>query len=312
MQLIAAQPVSIHQSDNRLPDASLILCSRNRPQLLADTVDSILAGDHVPTELIIVDDSDEPHPSLSCFTSPDSCNVRYLWTHSLGLSRANNDGVAVAQYSILVFTQDDMLVAPDWYATIVGALAEAGEYSVVTGQVAPTSAEAEGGFAPSTKEDAVPAVYTHAADEDILYVQNMALYRSALHAIGGFDERLGPGTVFPAAEDNDFAFRLLRAGYRILYVPQAVVYHRAWRSKNAYLPLRWGYGVARGGFYAKHLNLQDRHMLWRLIADIKGHLLSVPGKVVRQRQQAYGDIVLAVGILYGAIRWFLAPRKTLR
>ena len=37
-----------------LPPTSLIICSRNRPALLRKTVESVLQGDEVPTELIIV------------------------------------------------------------------------------------------------------------------------------------------------------------------------------------------------------------------------------------------------------------------
>ena len=53
-------------------------------------------------------------------------------------------------------------------------------------------------------------------------------------------------------------FRLLEAGYRIVYSPEAVLFHRAWRTPQSYLPLRWAYGVALGGFFAKHLTLRDR------------------------------------------------------
>src|SRR5689334_20384253 len=37
-----------------LPESSLIIASRNRPELLHDTVQSILRGDETPTEIIII------------------------------------------------------------------------------------------------------------------------------------------------------------------------------------------------------------------------------------------------------------------
>jgi len=43
-----------------LPPASLVLCTRNRPPLLADTLRSILDGEEVPAEIVVVDQSDEP------------------------------------------------------------------------------------------------------------------------------------------------------------------------------------------------------------------------------------------------------------
>jgi hypothetical protein len=37
---------------------------------------SILAGEEVPTELIIVDQSDVPHPTLATFTTDRACDSR--------------------------------------------------------------------------------------------------------------------------------------------------------------------------------------------------------------------------------------------
>ena len=48
-----------------LPSTSLIIASRDRPELLADTVASVLKGDEVPAEIVIVDQSRVPHPTLS-------------------------------------------------------------------------------------------------------------------------------------------------------------------------------------------------------------------------------------------------------
>jgi GT2 family glycosyltransferase len=293
-----------------LPATSLIICTRNRPKLLAELVASILQAHEVPSELIIVDDSDIPHKNIARLTTCRRCDIRYMWTHSRGLSRANNTGIAAARHDLLVFTQDDVLVSPTWFGTIARALVQAGPRSIITGQVAPGKPETAGGFAPATKADEEPVIYERRTSADVLYVQNMAMYRCASDEVGHFDERLGPGAPFPASEDSDFALRLLEASYRIHYVPQAVVYHRAWRTAEDYLPLRWSYGMARGGFYAKHLSLYDRHILVRMVRDIRIHIVSSLVHLRRDRQRAYGDAALAVGILYGAVKWCLTQRKT--
>ncbi len=296
-------------SVTRLPATSLIICSRNRSKLLAELVASILEGDEVPTELIIIDDSDSRHEELATLTASRTCELRYLWARSRGLSRANNTGIVVARHDVLVFAQDDVLVTPTWFGTIVRALVEAGPGSVVTGQVLPGEAEVSGGFAPATRTDEHPIVYEGRTSQDVLYVQNMAMYRSAVEKVGRFDERLGPGTPFPAAEDSDFALRLLETGYRILYVPQAVVYHRAWRTDADYLPLRWNYGVARGAFYAKHVRLGNSYMLQRMLTDIRVHVADIPWKVRHDRQRACGNAVLVFGILFGAFKWSLTQHR---
>lgn len=293
-----------------LPAASLIICSRNRPQLLTETVASVLQGEHVPAEIVVIDQSDKRHPSLGTMPANHGCEIRYLWTHSVGLGRARNAGIAAARHDILAVTDDDMLAVPTWFGALIRALLDAGPKSVVTGQVRPAATEVPGGFVPSTKIDEVPAVYEGRTDRDVLYMGNMAMYRSAIDDIGVFDERLGAGAPFPSAEDNDFGFRLLEAGYRIIYVPQAVLYHRAWRAERDYLRLRWNYGVGRGAVYAKHLSLRDRYMLRRIIDDTKAHIFLFLGRFRHERRRAYGDLALIAGILFGVVKWLLTQRKT--
>jgi GT2 family glycosyltransferase len=289
------------------PLASLIVCSRNRPGLLVETVESILQADEVPAELIIVDQSDSPHPSMSTHTTSRPCSLRYLWTDSRGKSQACNAGIAAARHPILVFTDDDVRVARNWLRTIVQALVNAPVRSVVTGQVRPAEPDKQGGFAPSTKVDPTPAVYQGRIRQDVLYF-NMALWRSAFDEVGRMDERLGPGTSFPGAEDNDFGFRLLEAGYHIIYIPEAIVYHSAWRSDADYLALRWGYGRGQGAFFAKYLSLRDRYMLWRMIKSLKDHLLGFARCLPHQRRLAYGNAIYFLGLVTAAAQWLLMER----
>ena len=295
-----------------LPPTSLIIPSRGRPELLLETVQSILQGDQVPSELLVIDQSDAVHPSLANVATGRSCTFRYIWSRSKGVSRARNEGITAAQHDILVFTDDDVLVTRTWFDMLVKALVGGGPKSIVTGQVRPAKGAVAGGFVPSTKTDTAPKVYTRHADEDVLYSNNMALYRSAIDRVGAFDERLGAGTRFGNAEDNDLGYRLLEAQYCISYVPEAVLYHRAWRSARDYLPLRWNYGVGRGAYYAKHLSRRNPYMTRRLIADVRNHLVSLPQRMWRERARAYGDVMLVAGILSGAARWLMTYGTTRR
>lgn len=311
---MVSREVIIDESENSrlpsgLPAASLIVCSRNRPEMLAETVASILQGNDIPSELIIIDQSNIPHPDLSTLASDRACEIRYLWTRSVGLSRANNAGISAARHNILAFTHDDVLVTPAWFGSIVRALLDAGKYGVVTGRVLPTEAATPGGFALSTKISMAPAVYQGRIGEDVLYPMNMAMYRSAIDEVGGFDTRLGPGTPFPAAEDNDLGFRLLEAGYRISYVPGAVLYHLAWRSENDCLALRWSYARGQGAYYAKFLSLRDRYMMWRMITSIRNKAFGFALQAPRYPRRAYGEAVYLLGLLSGAAQWLLTQRK---
>jgi GT2 family glycosyltransferase len=304
---VHAPPMS--SSALRLPPTSLIICSRNRHSLLNDTVASILKGDVVPTELIIVDQSDAADPALSRLATERNCEVRYLWSPTVGTSRARNTGIAAARHLILAFIDDDMLVTPKWFDALITALTRAGERSAVTGQVR-AMAEKPGGFQLTLVTEEKQVAYGGRINKDVLRTGNMALYRSAIEDVGYFDTRLGPGARFPSAEDNDYGFRLLEAGYRVLYVPEALIYHRTWRTLRDYLPLNWRYGRGQGAYYAKHVRLRDWHMLRRALQDIRRYIRLLPGRLWRgQRLILAGNTFFILGICWGATEWLLTQPK---
>jgi GT2 family glycosyltransferase len=293
-----------------IENTSLLICSRERPQLLLETVESVLQGDEWPAEIVVVDQSRKPHPALSGWTRPGPA-VRYIHSATSGLSVARNVAIAAAAHGDLIIIDDDMFVACDWFASITHALRTAGPRAVVTARVLPDKeAGAPGGFVPALATDENAARYSGRLQRDVLAGGHMAARRQVFAEVGGFDARLGAGSRFPAADDNDLGFRLLKAGYEIVYAPQAVVYHRAWRPAREYLRMRWRYGRGKGGFYAKHLPTEGRYMLGRIARDIGRRAIGWVSRVRRDTRGAAGDVVYSFGVLVGVVQWSLGPRKT--
>jgi GT2 family glycosyltransferase len=305
----------MHQNDSLArrfdhPSISLIISSRNRPQLLAETVESVLRGSVVPDELIVVDQSDLRHEQLAQLVARRPCAFTYLWVPSKGLSKANNTAIRRAQHDILVFTHDDVFVADTWLSTLVEALFAAGPRSIVTGRVLPAEGDQPGGFVPTLQLDPNPAVYTGRPNKNVLYVLNMALPRAAIAEIGSFDERLGPGTPFPGGEDSDFGFRLLEAGYRIVYEPAAIVYHRAWRAAAERDQIRQNYGRSQGAFYAKYFSLRDQYMSKRMVTEIAHRSYNALCQMRSHRAEAHEQLRTIWAILAGAVQWLMIQRNT--
>src|SRR5262245_56642290 len=280
--------------------------------MLRQAVASILAGDGLPAEIVIVDQSDQLQASLGYERNPTGLVIRHVRSRSRGLARARNEAARLAQRPILVFTDDDVFVERSWLERLVGALATAGPGAVVTGRVVAGEPEATDAFAQSLKSGDVPRIYRGRVREDPLVSANMALPRALFDQLGGLDPRLGVGTAFPGGEDNDFGFRALEAGCLIVYVPDAVVIHRAWRPLSGhYLRLRWGYGRGQGAFLAKHLRRGNRFMGRRLagsVAHISARALR--RLITPQRgaphgrwRMAVGELALAAGIVSGAAAW---------
>jgi GT2 family glycosyltransferase len=288
---------------------SVIIPTRERPQLLRQTVESILAGDSLPAELIVADQSPGERASLP---PSDDVNIVHLPLASIGLSRCRNAGIAAARNEVVVFTDDDVKVEADWLKRLVEPLLAAPERTAVTGSVlAPEAGELEG-FVPSLTYRTEPETFSGRLFADVLFPNNMAVRRSAFDEVGTFDDRLGPGTAFAGGgEDNDFGYRLLEAGYQIKFVPEAVVYHFGARRGAALVRLHWDYGRGQGAFYAKHMSLSDRYMLRRFLRNA-GFRIRRLARVLRGDRQALGEGIYLLGLFSGALGWWRRYGRTRR
>lgn len=275
-----------------LAPISIVIPTRDRPQLLRETVASILAGTRLPEEIVVADQSAGERASLPAAAGVD---VRHLALRSTGLSRARNAGIAAARHELLVFTDDDVLVEPDWLQRLAAALVAAPRRTAVTGAV--HAAEARG-HVPSVTQRTEPGVVSGRPFADPLFPNNMALWRGAFAELGLFDERLGAGAQFPSAEDNDFGFRLLEAGYAIAFVPDAALLHRGARQGRALARLDWAYGRGQGAFYAKHMSWSDPHMRRRWRRNAAYRLRRMRG-VVRGDRAALREAIYLAGLVSG-------------
>lgn len=289
-----------------LPPSSLIICSRNRPDLLWDTVCSLFSGSHLPAELIIVDQSEKPHPELDHINSKNGCSIRYLHSQSKGASRARNEGLRAAVHDILVCIDDDMQLPENCYQGLISAQVQAGPRAVITGRVLPGVVKQPGGFVPTVVERTEPGVFQGRIGTDVLPSCLMSMDRLVYQTVGGFDERLGPGGRFDNAEDNDLGFRVLEAGFKIVYDPRIFIYHQAWRGNKEYFKLRWAYGRGKGGFFTKYWSLRDPYMIKRFIKDLQWRLVRFPGHLWYQPRRAIGDLYYTVGALSGCLEWLFA------
>jgi GT2 family glycosyltransferase len=284
---------------------SVIIATCNRARLLADTVHSICEGSALPAHLVVVDQSDAPEIAAG-WCIPAGVQVEHRSVAWRGLSRARNLGARLARFPILVFLDDDMRADHQWLSALAAPLLRDPGSIVVTGRVTAGAAESDGGFVPAVVDRTTEASYAGRLPIDVLAGGNMALARATFLQIGGFDESLGPGTSFPAAEDNDLGFRLLDAGLRIVYVPDAILEHRAWRSRDHFLSLRFDYGCGKGAFYLKHVRRDDLHTLRRATRDLARRAWRTV-RFAHHPRLAAGELAYAAGVLTGAGQWMLRP-----
>ena len=139
-------------------------------------------------------------------------------------------------------------------------------------------------------------------------MQTSRSIRETVLALGGYDERLGAGTRFASADDNDLGHRLLIAGCEVHFLPEAVVFHRAWRAPGELVRLRWGYGRGKGAFFAKHAGVRDRRILKRAAIEAARRLKRAGTSLHRSPRNAAAELVSFGGMLFGALDWLLFVR----
>ncbi len=218
--------------------ASVIIATYNRAQTLRATLDS-LESQCVPAgfrwELLVVDNNstDDTRAAVESFAVAAPGRIRYLFEPRQGKTFALNTAVAQARGEILVFTDDDVFFDPYWLASLVTRLREAG-VACAGGRIFPAWTQAKPDWLDTDGPYRLGAVVVSMdlGDRPCWFVDtlplgaNMAITAAALRRIGPFRTDLGPtvGSLI-RGEDSDICNRLLAAGERLLYVPDAIVFH---------------------------------------------------------------------------------------
>ncbi|MEA2562772.1 MAG: hypothetical protein QOH06_4276 [Acidobacteriota bacterium] len=165
----------------------------------------------------------------------------------------------------------------------------------VTGRVLPLGPEQPGLYAVSSRTSALPADFAGRALPWLVGTGgNFAARRDLLLRVGGFDERLGAGSPGGSGEDMDLLYRLLRAGARIRYEPQAVIYHER-QPRDRRLASRSAYGRGIGACCGLWLRGRDLHALGVLAGWLRMRGGMAAGAVRRRQWSGVREELLVLG-----------------
>ncbi|QEO10254.1 glycosyltransferase family 2 protein [Protaetiibacter larvae] len=227
-------------------DLAVVVCTRERPEMLRHALETIVRFTPRQTRLVVVDSASTTAATRIVALE---AGASYLRTDIKGLSIARNVGLAASARDFLVYTDDDCVAIDGWIAGILAHFADA-DVGAVTGEMIDAATATE-------HIPAQPRRITRTIDGlDAGHGALMAFRREALESIGGFDEVLGAGRLLAGAEDLDIFCRLLDAGWTITYDPGCVVHHAHTRDDDAYEKLYLGYGLGLGGLIGKWLRLR--------------------------------------------------------
>jgi glycosyltransferase involved in cell wall biosynthesis len=242
---------------------AVVVCTRDRPAQLASALEAIRDAVRPEDEVVVVDSASR---NAAVAQVARRAGVHLVRADVPGLSRARNVGLRRTEAPIIAFTDDDCRPRAGWTAAIARPFVDP-MVGFVAGRV--VAGDAGGAIVTVADHDERRRIDAATDPIDIGHGANMAFRRIAIEAVDGFDELLGAGGRFRAAEDHDAFWRLLHRGWYGVYEPDAVVEHAQWRTRAGVVRLEYGYGLGAGAFAAKTARVHGRegckllaHRLW--------------------------------------------------
>lgn len=319
-------------------DATVLICTYNRAHHLGETLDSIALShvDGLTWNLIVVDNNSTDDTRAVVASRADTYPValKYLFEPRQGKSNALNTGLNEIDAAVVVFTDDDVRVTPSWLDAACRTILDDDTIDYAGGPVAPIWGAAAPAWLDQSRSDlwGTLAILDYGADSFVFEERrrvplgaNMAVRRTLIDRIGGFDPDLGRrGKSLLGQEQAEFFCRSRAAGARGRYVPAMRLYHHvpAARLTREYFRRWWFWkGVSKARLEQRHprtelgLDLSEvpriagvpRFMLGSALRDVRGWLSGL--LTARPTDRARHEMMLCyfAGYVTGGRRTAVAP-----
>jgi glycosyltransferase involved in cell wall biosynthesis len=226
--------------------------------------------------VIVVDNNsvDDTRTVVTSRTDVFPVPLRYLFEPRQGKSNALNSGLAATDAELILFTDDDVRVSEGWVEACCRPMLEDATIDYTGGPVLPIWERPCPAWLDQTRQDlwgtlAIldygPQPFVFEERRRVPLGANMAVRRSLIDRIGGFDPELGRrGDSLLGQEQAEFFCRSREVGARGVYVPAMALQHHvpAKRLTRDYFRRWWFWkGVSKS-------RLEQRHPLTELGVDL--------------------------------------------
>ena len=201
----------------------------NRGPYLTDTLHDLLAQEHRPLEILIVDQSTQENAALRELVAqyPELISYHKVGFHGLPLAR--NYGWQNAKHEAVIFVDDDIRCGPELVSEHLRVLTKS-NCGMVAGAIDERYPREPWNERPGHFNfwTATPSRGFEAAVEcqaDHVPGGNFSAWRSVLEAAGGFDEALACGAAL--YEETELCLRVRRCGFDIYFNGNARLDHLA-------------------------------------------------------------------------------------
>ena len=285
---------------------SVVIATYNRADELAKTLASLSAlRVEAPWEVVIVDNnsSDNTRDVVQAAAQGFPVSLRYVQEPEQGRSAALNAGIKAAQGEIIVTTDDDVRLEPDWLTNGEHALHRLGS-DYLGGKALPIWPETRPTWIPEGRciHWAVIALLDYGPEPLPLgdYVPlgvNMVFRREAFERAGLWNNTIGrkAGTLL-GQEVREWCQRARAAGLKGFYSPDLVVHHviPAGRLTKKYFR-SWFYwhGISRAILYqTKGLDMESPEST-ELDFSTVPHIIGIPRYMFRTYLQSFFSMISA-------------------
>ena len=285
---------------------SVVLSTRHRPEAVAACLNGLLASTHVPFEIVVVDQStNDATRHVTEHVPRQATALVYVRHHGQGLAASQNIAFEHARGDIVAVIDDDCIPAEDWLSQIARAFRTLPELGLVTGRVLPLGPPRPNRYPVSSRTSTDRVDYTGpVAPWKIGSGNNFAVRRDLFLRIGGCDVRLGPGSPGRGGVDMDLFYRLMKAGARARYEPDAVVYHER-KSRAERMARRPMYGHGMGACFALWASSGDKRSLFLLAQWLAWRSARLAAAALRGRWRTAHEEALMVAWTFPGLRYGL-------
>ncbi len=248
------------RSSPDLRDVSVIVATRNEGKFLEECLSSLETACRGEAEIIVVDD--QSTDLSATILEKHASRIRVLQGEGKGPGRARNLALQSSGREWVAFTDGDCTVEEGWLAELCSGIGDRQEgHSSIGGrqEVHPQASRFERTVGDFLKSVGFISDYLHKENEvrEVFHnpTCNVMYAKKVLDRVRGFDESLWP------CEDLDLDIRLSRKGYRALFDPAAVVYHRRPTELGGFVRMMGRYGFGHAQLVRKHGFCQVMHLL---------------------------------------------------
>jgi GT2 family glycosyltransferase len=262
---------------------SIVLATYDRPDQLKQSLQS-LHGQDSPRNIEIVVVDNHPSSGLTPPVVAQFPGVVLVSEIRHGLAYALNAGFTQCRGEIVVTTYDDVIIPSNWVDRLVAPF-ERSDVAAVTGNVLPCELETEpqllfeehGGLGQGFDgiDAGIIRLRTSQCKTALTWrlgsMANAAFRAEVFHdpRIGLMDEALGPGMPSGDGEDTYLFYKIIKAGFTLVYEPDAYVWHTHLRDHKALRRQIYNYSKGHVSYHLTTLFRDgDRRAIIRLLYEL--------------------------------------------